>query len=418
MERWRRPVMIASAAAALLVAGAAVWGVNLLLKLGEHPTTDVGGLAERSEFAKGPRNVLVLGSDSRGGLTPEEQAAFGAPEDLEAELSDTIILVHIDPGREEAVVVHFPRDLRVTIPGHGVNKINAAYEFGGPSLVVETIKRFTGLPVHNYVEVDLAGFKGLVDTLGGVRMCVDRPLFDELAGLAIPKAGCYTFDGPTALAFVRARHIEGDLIPDFSRITRQQQFMRAMMNRLLSLRSLLDSDLIEQAVGNVTTDKKLSGADLLLLSSKLRKLSSEDPTGAESLDFRVVPSTPAELDGVAYVLAQQPETDRLFTALGDGRPLGDVGAELASTLPSPSVINVRVLSSAPDGDSASEIEALLSQAGFVVLESSEANEAPGILYRKGTRDRATVVSSYFPGLRLRQVEPTLLGDADVAVVGA
>lgn len=410
--------MIASAAAALLVAGAAVWGVNLLLKLGEHPTTDVGGLAERSEFAKGPRNVLVLGSDSRGGLTPEEQAAFGAPEDLEAELSDTIILVHIDPQREEAVVVHFPRDLRVTIPGHGVNKINAAYEFGGPSLVVETIKRFTGLPVHNYVEVDLAGFKGLVDTLGGVRMCVDRPLFDELAGLAIPKAGCYTFDGPTALAFVRARHIEGDLIPDFSRITRQQQFMRAMMNRLLSLRSLLDSDLIEQAVGNVTTDKKLSGADLLLLGSKLRKLSSEDPTGAESLDFRVVPSTPAELDGVAYVLAQQPETDRLFTALGDGRPLGDVGTELASTLPSPSVINVRVLSSAPDGDSASEIEALLSQAGFVVLESSETNEAPGILYRKGTRDRATVVSSYFPGLRLRQVEPTLLGDADVAVVGA
>jgi LCP family protein required for cell wall assembly len=388
-----------------------------MLKLGEHPTTDVGGLAESSEYAKGPRNVLVLGSDSRGGLTPEEQAAFGAPEDLEGELSDTIMLVHIDPQREEAVVVHFPRDLRVAIPGHGENKINAAYEFGGPSLVVETIKRFTRLPVHNYVEVDLAGFKGLVDTLGGVRMCVDRPLFDELAGLAIPKAGCYTFDGPTALAFVRARHIEGDLIPDFSRITRQQQFMRAMMNRLLSLRSLLDSDLIEQAVGNVTTDKKLSGADLLLLGSTLRKLAAEDPTGAESLDFRVVPSTPAELDGVAYVLAQQPETDQLFTALGDGRPLGDVGTELASTLPSPGIINVRVLSSAPDGDSASEIETLLSQAGFVVLESAETTEGPGILYRQGTRDRAAVVSSYFPGLRLRQVEPTVLGDADVAVVG-
>jgi LCP family protein required for cell wall assembly len=407
--------MVASAAIALLVAGAAVWGVNLMLKLGEHPTTDVGGLAERSDFAKGPRNVLVLGSDSRGGLTPEEQAAFGAPEDLEGELSDTIILVHVDSQREEAVVVHFPRDLRVTIPGHGINKINAAYEFGGPSLVVKTIKRFTGLPVHNYVEVDLAGFQGLVDTLGGVRMCVDRPLFDELAGLAIPKAGCYTFDGSTALAFVRARHIEGDLIPDFSRITRQQQFMRAMMNRLLSLGSLLDSNLIEQAVGNVTTDAKLSGADLLLLGSTLRELSTEDPSGAESLDFRVVPSTPADLEGVAYVVAQQPDTDRLFDALGDGRPLGDVGTELASTLPSPGVINVRVLS--PDGGAASEIESLLSRAGFVVLESSQTTEAPGILYRDGTRDRATVVSSYFPGLRIRQVDPALLGDADVAVVG-
>ncbi|HEV3475584.1 MAG TPA: LCP family protein, partial [Actinomycetota bacterium] len=355
-------------------------------------------------------------NDSRAGLTPEEQAAFGAPEDLDGELTDTIILVHVDPKQEQAVVVHFPRDLRVTIPGHGTNKINAAYELGGPGLVLQTVKRFTGLPVHHYVEVDLAGFQDVVDTLGGVRMCVDRPMFDELAGLAIPKAGCYTFDGRTALAFVRARHVEGDLIPDFSRITRQQQFMRAMMNKVLSVRSLLDPDVIEQAVGNVTTDEELSGADLILLGSKLRELSSVDPSGAESLDFRVVPSTPAELDGVAYVLAEQPATDRLFEALGDGRPLGDVGTELASTLPSPGIIRVQVLSSTVDAGAVAEADNLLRRAGFVVLEPSETTEEPGILYAGDARDRAEVVSSYLPRLELREAKPALLGDADVAVV--
>jgi hypothetical protein len=266
------------------------------------------------------------------------------------------------------------------------------------------------------VEVNLAGFQDVVDTLGGVRMCVDRPMFDELAGLAIPKAGCYTFDGPTALAFVRARHVEGDLIPDFSRISRQQQFMRAMMNRLLSVRSLLDTDVIEQAVGNVTTDEDLSGADMLLLGSKLRELSTEDPSGAESLDFRVVPSTPAELDGVAYVLAEQPDTERLFEALGEGRPLGDVGTELASTLPSPGIIRVQVLSAAVDAGPAADAESLLSRAGFVVLESAQTTEEPGILFASDARDRAAVVSSYFPRLPLRPVKPAVLGDAEVAVV--
>jgi LCP family protein required for cell wall assembly len=414
-DRFRRPAMIASGAAALLVAVAAILGVNVLLTLGEHRTVDVE-VDPPSDFAKGPRNVLVLGSDSRVGLTPEELAVFGDPKDLGEGLSDTIILLHVDPRRERAVVIHFPRDLRVAIPEHGVDKINAAYGLGGPSLVVQTVKRFTGLPVHNYVEVDLAGFQDVVDALGGVRMCVSRPLHDERAGLAVPKAGCYIFDGQTALAFVRARNIEGDLIPDFSRISRQQQFMRAMMNRLLSVRSLLDADVIQQAVGNVTTDTKLSGADLLLLGSKLRELSAEDPSGVRSLDFRVVPSTPAELEGVAYVLAEQPDTNRLFEALADGRPLGEIGTQLASTLPSPGIITVSVRSD--DEAALNEAGSLLKGAGFVVLGGTvtDASEEPAILYGTGERDRGTVVSSYFPDLPLREAPPAVLHGNDVVVV--
>ncbi len=413
-------VLVASGTVAALVSVSAMWGLNLLLQLNEHPVREVRSLDEPSGFAKHPRNVLLLGSDTRAGLSEEQQAAFGTEETVEGERSDTIILLHIDPRREKAVVVHLPRDLRVRIPGHGIDKINAAFELGGPDLVVRTVKGFTGLPIHNYIEVNLAGFQRLVDALGGVRMCVDRPMYDQKAGLAISKAGCYLFDGEKALAFVRARHIEGDAIPDFSRIARQQQFMRAMMNRLLSVGALLDTQVLEEAVGNVTTDDRLTGADLVLLGQKLRELAEEDPSGARSLDFRVVPAVPQTIEGVSYVVAQQPETDHLFDALEVGKPLGKLGLSLAQTLPSPGVIRVRVLSAGLTGG-ADEVVGLLRRAGFIVLEKREAppgTETSEILFGPGDGPRAQVVAGYFEGLPRRLVSASILGDTDVAVVVA
>ena len=404
----------------MLLATAAMWGVNLVLELGRHPTKHVAGLSEYqdSQFAKGPRNVLVLGSDTRAGLSPEEQAQFGSEETVAGERSDTIILMHFDPRRDKAVVVHFPRDLRVDIPGHGTDKINAAYELGGPALVVQTLRQYTGLPIHNYVEVDLAGFQDIVDLLDGVRLCVDRPLHDELAGLDIDRKGCHTLDGEEALAFVRARNIEGDQIPDFSRIARQQQFMRAMLNRLVSVGTLLDSDLVSRALRNVTTDDRITGADLIFLGSKLRELVEEDPSGSRSLDFRVVPGTPQTLDGVSYVVPD-PDAEELFERLDRGRPLGRIGSTLLLTAPSPAVTRVRVLAdeSVFGWD---EAQALLRRAGFIVLESGPApvgSDETTILYRPGARAKAEVVAGYFaPGLPREEASASILGDAEVAVV--
>ncbi|HKX25937.1 MAG TPA: LCP family protein [Actinomycetota bacterium] len=414
-------VLVAGGALAVLLATAAMWGVNLVLELGRHPTKHVAGLSDYqdSQFAKGPRNVLVLGSDTRAGLTPEEQAQFGSEETVEGERSDTIILMHFDPRRDKAVVVHFPRDLRVEIPGHGLDKINAAYEYGGPALVVQTLRQYTGLPIHNYIEVDLAGFQDIVDLLDGVRLCVDRPLHDELAGLDIDRKGCHTLDGEEALAFVRARHIEGDQIPDFSRIARQQQFMRAMLNRLVSVGSLLDSDLVSRALRNVTTDDRITGADLIFLGSKLRELAEEDPSGSRSLDFRVVPGTPQTLDdGVSYVVPD-PDAEELFQRLDRGRPLGRIGSTLLLTAPSPAVTRVRVLADESDS-SADDAEALLRRSGFIVLESSSPQvgaEETAILYRPGARAKAEVVAGYFaPGLPREEASASILGDAEVAVV--
>ena len=417
----RTPVLAFSGVLALLVSMFALWGANLYLTIGgsiEDAPVSGDVLDDPWDFGEKPRNVLLLGSDSREGLSPEEQAAFGSEETVGGQRSDTIILMSIDPQREQAVVVHFPRDLRVEIPGHGLDKINAAYDYGGPDLVVQTVRDFTGMKIHNYMEINLAGFEHLVDTLGGVTIRVDRPMHDDLAGLHIPKAGTYLMDGPTALAFVRARHVEGDLIPDFSRITRQQQFMRAMMNRLLSVDSLLDDQVIREAVGAVRVDSNIDAGVLVDLGQRLRALAEEDPSGAESLDLRVVPGSTAEIEGVSYVLANQPETRDLFEALRDGKSLGQLGQKgLDLTLPSPGIIKVRVLTSFGTGPEGAET--LLRDSGFIVLDSgiySGQPEPSEIIYKAGARSRSKVLSGYFPELPVREVPSDELGDAEVGLI--
>jgi LCP family protein required for cell wall assembly len=414
----RTPVLVFSAVIAALVSLTAVWGLNLYLTVaGEQKVIHVEGTSDPWDFGELPRNVLVLGSDSRKGLTQEQQAAFGTEETVEGQRSDTIILMSIDPRREQAVVVHFPRDLRVEIPGHGFEKINAAYEYGGPELVIKTVREFTGIPIHNYIEIDLAGFQDLVDSLGGVRICVPGPMDDDFADLHIPKAGCYDMDGATALAFVRARHVVGDTIPDFSRIRRQQQFMRATFNQLISFGNLLDDELIRKAVGSVRTDDSLTPTELLDLGRRLRALAEEDPSGAESLDLRVVPGIPQTIDGVSYVVAEQPETRELFQALEDGKDLKKLGVELSQTDLAPGQISIRVLTTFGTGPEGAEM--LMREAGFIVLGSrvySSREEDSEILYKPGARPSAEVVHGYFPELSVREVTSAELGGAEVGLI--
>jgi LCP family protein required for cell wall assembly len=306
----------------------------------------------------------------------------------------------------------------VEIPGHGTDKINAAYELGGPNLAVKTVKEFTGLPIHNYLEVSLAGFQRIVDLMKGVQICVDRPMHDPLAGLNLPEAGCYWMDGQTALAFVRARHIQGDIIPDFSRIRRQQQFMRAFFNKLISVGSFLDADLIREAARQVTTDDRIEAVDLVALGQELRKLAEEDPSGAESLDFRVVPGTPALVGDVSYVLPNEAKADQLFDALRTGAPLGTVGLAPEGLDESPAVIKVRVLQGGTAADAAS-VANRLRNSGFIVLETEPAPPSyrdSEILYRAGRQSRGQVVGGYVGGLDVREGPPFVLDGADVAVV--
>ncbi|MGH2572780.1 MAG: LCP family protein, partial [Actinomycetota bacterium] len=229
---------------------------------------------------------LVLGNDSRTGLAGHR--------------ADTIILVQVDGAKDRTVVLSIPRDLRVEIPGHGLNKINTALSHG-PNVMVKTVESITGLSVNHYVEVSFVGFQHMVNVLGGVPICVSRSMFDSKAGLRLPRAGCYNLDGGEALAFVRARSQESDLIPDFSRISRQQLFMRALINRVLSADSVRHiPEFIRAARKSLRIDEHLNLYSLQDLMLELSRL------GQEGVVFRVVPATPFSLNGVSYLRTLEP----------------------------------------------------------------------------------------------------------------
>ena len=396
------------------------------------PVTESGATSAAEQEPIGGRcvrgvcNYLLLGSDSRQGLSKEEQIAFGTDADIGGEnRSDTIILVHTDPEQQEAVFLSFPRDLWVEIPGQGSSKINSSFEGGieggGAQRVARTVKNLTGLPIHHVMYVDLAGFQGLVDALDGVEMCVPYPMQDPLTGLDIP-AGCQHFDGETALAYVRTRHQPCDTIPDFARIGRQQQFLRAVVSKLLSPSELLRLPaLVPELLGNLVVDTGLKNpAELAYLAGQLNGVN----TGAA--DFRSVPTVTAGtyVNGqyLSIVRAVQPAADQLFQRLREGGSLGQLGLELPQTPPSPANIAVDVY----DRDSlgqAFEVQQTLVKGGFLVTSeprdiSELGTKAKGsvILFAPGEEERAKVVASYVPGLRMEPAPKRVLGGADVAVV--
>jgi LCP family protein required for cell wall assembly len=381
----------------------------------------VGRCAERA------CNYLLLGSDSRKGLTPEELAAFGSDELIGGEnRSDTIILVHTRPGQKQAIFLSFPRDLWVDIPGVGMGRINSAFEGGieggGAQLVARTVKNLTGMQVHHVMYVSLLGFQQLVDALGGVDMCVPYPMFDELTLLDIP-AGCQHFDGFTALAYVRTRHQPCDTVPDFARISRQQQFLRAVIAKLLQPDELLRlRTLVPDLLQNLVVDEGLNPAELVYLAGRLQGV------GTENADFRAVPTVPTGIYDstgryLSIVKMIQPDADELFRKLREGEPLGELGTQLTQTAPSPANIVASVVSRSAD-PIATEVFDILTEGGFNtspgVLDAGSVAVPRGgsmILYRDGAEAMAKVVGAYFGNLELVPAPPgTLSNGEDVAVV--
>ena len=188
---------------------------------------DPGGA--RPAASKGHDYVLV-GSDSRVGLTraQQKQLATGSVKVAEGNRTDSIILVHVPAGGGKPAMISLPRDSYVPIPDHGSNKINAEYTLGGPRLLVQTIEQVTDVHIDGYVEIGFGGFASVVDSLGGVDLCVAKPMNDRRAGINL-KAGCQTLDGPNALGYVRARY--SDPLGDIGRVQRQRQFLGAIMHK-------------------------------------------------------------------------------------------------------------------------------------------------------------------------------------------
>lgn len=180
-------------------------------------------------------NWLIVGSDSREGLSEKDVERLGTGGDIGTGRTDTVMLMHI-PNAGKATLLSIPRDSYVEIPGYGMDKINAAFAFGGPKLLAETVENATHLRIDHYAEIGMGGLAGITDAVGGVELCPDEPINDPLAQLDV-QAGCQKMDGPTALGYVRTR---ATAMGDLDRVQRQREFVSALMKRAMSPAVLLN----------------------------------------------------------------------------------------------------------------------------------------------------------------------------------
>jgi LCP family protein required for cell wall assembly len=216
---------------AVLLGCATALGGALWLETVLHRQTVLTDYPGRPAAGQG-NTWLLVGSDSRQGLTPEQQQALATGGDTGNGRTDTVLVVHVPTlgSGTPTTMVSIPRDSYVPIPGYGRDKINAAFSIGGAPLLAQTVEQATGLRIDHYAEIGFVGFAGLVDGLGGVTVCPTAPIDDPLAGINLP-AGCQKLAGRDALGYVRSRATPR---ADLDRMVDQRQFMAALLHRAAS----------------------------------------------------------------------------------------------------------------------------------------------------------------------------------------
>ncbi|MGC4933110.1 LCP family protein [Gordonia sp. DT30] len=211
---------------------------------------------------------LIVGTDSRADLSAEQRRDLSTG-DSDGARTDTIMLVYKPPSGKTSII-SIPRDLYVPIPGQGSHKVNAAFNFGGPTLLVRTVEQLSGVHIDHYAEIGFGGFDTLVDAVGGVNMCIDAPLHDPKAGLNL-KPGCQTLNGREALGFVRTRAFAN---ADLMRVTNQRKFLAALMSKATSPSVLLNPfrlfPFVSGTVDTLTVDKGTHIWNLAMLAWWLR----------------------------------------------------------------------------------------------------------------------------------------------------
>ncbi|MEZ5279597.1 MAG: LCP family protein [Acidimicrobiales bacterium] len=229
---------------------------------------------------------LIVGSDSRAGIDPDRPDAGGLiGEPVYGERADAIILVRDIPG-VGVQMLSLPRDLWIDPPGdNNATRINGAYN-DGPAALVELISTELGIPIHRYADVNLAGLDDVVDAVGSVTMNIPNPGYDDSIGLRIDQAGEVTLDGATALAYVRTRKwteiIDGveryDPTGDLGRNQRQQAFLRALGNKLASIRNPFTlNGAVSGIVGAVRVDSGAGMGDMYSLARMLQTATQAEP---------------------------------------------------------------------------------------------------------------------------------------------
>lgn len=297
----------------LLVAVLALIGGGFWIDSSLHRVPALADYPERPGSGQGTTWLLV-GSDSRQDLSPEQQAELATGGDIGNGRTDTILLVHIPAigSSTPATMVSIPRDSYLAIPGYGEDKVNAAFSLGGAPLLAQTVELATGLHLDHYGEIGFDGFATLVDAVGGVTMCPVEPINDPLAGIDLP-AGCQELDGRSALGYVRTRATPR---ADLDRMIHQREFMSALLHRATSPEVLLNplrwQPMAKAAADSMAVDEDAHVWDLARLAWAMH---------GEMVTTTVPIGEFTGSNSGSVVVWDSDAAGRLFTALADDAPV-------------------------------------------------------------------------------------------------
>ena len=384
LPKWAKVVIISLLVLANIAVLGVIWVVQTGNSLFEDARTDDAVAGALDPTTNGVRTVLVVGSDSREGL--EDLQNFGS---FSGARSDVVMLVRVDPDADETRMLSIPRDLWVSIPGHGENRINAAYAFGGPKLLVETIKENLDVSINNYVEVDFVGFMALVDDLGGIHIDFPYAARDFKSGLDVA-AGTELLDGEQALAYARARHYQeyrdgswrSMNADDIGRTGRQQDVMRALLARLKSPSSIVAAGEMARSLSqNMTVDSKLASESIASLVWDYKGIITGSIVG------ETLPTTGRTINGASVVVRKEPEAANLLASFVTSSALAEMSEP----------ITLEVLNGTSIDGAASEISQRLETLGFTVSSVGNAGTnsyaETTVIVPEGSSDGETVVSA-------------------------
>ncbi|WP_017618785.1 LCP family protein [Nocardiopsis gilva] len=337
----------------------------------ENVNTDAFG--DRPSKVEGVVNIMIVGSDKRDGANAE----YG---DAEGERPDTLAIAHISPKKKSATIVNLPRDSIVQLPackqkgdeypGSDAQQgmINSAMSYGGVDCQWDTVEKLTDIRIDHFVSVDFTGFKGMVDALGGVEMCIPQKIHDPKAGGLELDAGKQTLNGEDALGYVRSRKGQGDG-SDLMRIGRQQEFMASMVRKVLSGDTLKSPSnlyaFLNEVTGSITTDDELTVDTMADIAIAMREVDLND------VNFVTVPNHPWEQNN-NRVAWDEPDAQQLFQAIAtdeyggekDKASSDDSGDDAKDVKPGD--VSVEVLNGTGMTNLATQVSGILSERGFGV----------------------------------------------------
>jgi LCP family protein required for cell wall assembly len=378
-----------------------------------------------------PANYLIVGSDSRAFVNNQTaREHFGDTKTNPENLADVIMIAHVDPSsRGKGFLVSIPRDTWVAIPGHGNQKINAAFSgTNGPETLIETIEQNFHVAINHYIKLDFLAFTDVVNAIGRVHIFFPAQARDVETGLLVTNPGCVALDGLQALAYARSRTYQDRAsstqawtsqpgLPDIERIKRQQYFMRSLAEEAIkkSARNPLTARaILQNVVHDLVVDQNMHLADFLSLARAFRSVNPGD------VQMITVPTTSEVLTSGSH------HTDIQRVVESQAAPIFQLlGSFTKATKAAPPVprshIKVQVLNGSGVKGVASTAEHALLTAGFAnggapTDADNHAYYLTQVRYTAGHEAEARTVASYLGGVGVPTLSTAALGSADVVVV--